>query len=184
MSGKLTTLQWKAIYSRICGQHKLDLIGIFKRKKGWYAVGWVEKGNWSGRSWRGGVCEYDHYTLYEYSRNSLENASHCIHLLHRVLWLRMVSHWCTFHSEHLEKHHVCHVWRTKLLGKWPSTCLLQLYHWQRFLLHPQFLTSSPSPQATFNKCWLTTPLKVQISLKQRRKNRTESGQRQGSCSTP
>lgn len=34
VSGKLTTLQWKAIYSRICGQYKLDLIGIFKRKKG------------------------------------------------------------------------------------------------------------------------------------------------------
>lgn len=29
VSGKLTTLQWKAIYSRICRQHKLDLIYVF-----------------------------------------------------------------------------------------------------------------------------------------------------------
>lgn len=45
VSGVMTTLQWKAIYPRICGQHKLDLIGILKRKKGCYEVGWVEKGS-------------------------------------------------------------------------------------------------------------------------------------------
>lgn len=34
VSGELTTLQGKAIYPRICGQHKLDLIGILKEKEG------------------------------------------------------------------------------------------------------------------------------------------------------